>query len=222
MSELTVLRVEVSSAGESNEGSLKSGKTNGSTGTSLAAGGVAGKLTTVGLSSKKERTAKGDELLKQMYPNTKPSSEQLAINKNMKEMFGYDAPKRLEISKQGSALRRFNTPSAKQVGTVAGAGIALAATGYKMYSAYKIAGYEMSGSTHAAAMQSRKVSAAGSLQQIGGAMIINPALAAPMIAMQAYQLAQTNRKQLFEIQKSQIMSQVLQRNLVNTVAERRF
>jgi len=216
MADVTVLRVEVSGVSGGNEGSLESGKGKSAAGTSLAAGGLGGKLA---LLSEKERTIKGDEILKKIYPKTQSTPEQLKNAKDMKELFGYEAPKRLDIV---PTRRHIKMPSYKQVSTTAGAGITIAAKAFSMYSNYQKAGYEMSGSTHAAAIQGRRSSAADSLTQIGVGFLINPVAGAAMIAVKAYQLAMTNRKELFEIQKSQMLSQVLQRNLVKTVAERRF
>jgi hypothetical protein len=216
MTDITVLRVEVSNAGVSKEGTLESGKSKGSLGTSLAAGGVGGKLL---LASERERTLKGDDILRKMYPKTESTAAQVQNAKDMKEMFGYDAPKRLDIAPEKKVRKPITY---KQVSTGVASVATLAGSAYSMYSNYQKAGYEMSGATHAAAVQGRKSQLAGTAIQIGLAAMINPLLAAPMIAMKAYQLAQTNRKELFEIQKNQMMSQVLQRNLVKTVAERRF
>lgn len=216
MTDLTVLRVEVTGVGSGNEGSLESGKGKGSVGTSLAAGGIASKLA---LSSEKERTIKGDEILKKIYPKTQSTPEQLKNAKDMKELFGYEQPKRLDIAPESKVRKPITY---KQVSSAAAGGIAFATQAFSMYSNYQKAGYEMSGATHAAAMQGRKASAASSASEIAIGFLINPIAGAAMIAMKAYQLAQTNRREIFEIQKSQMLSQILQRNLVKTVAERRF
>ena len=100
--------------------------------------------------------------------------------------------------------------------------ISSGAAAYSLYSNYQKTGMELSGATHAAAVQGRKGNVATSAAALGGAALINPGLAALTIAMKAYQLSQTNRKELFNIQKEQLISTVLQRNLIKNVAERRF
>ena len=232
MPELTLLRVELSNTGESSEGSLGTGKGKSSAGTSLVAGGVSGGVSSkLLLSSEKNRFLKGDEVLRQIYPKTKKTSEQLANEKSMKELFGYDAPKRLDISSNKNSKVRKIMSSGKSAGLAVGGAVALASTAFTMYSNYKKAGYEMSGATHAAAMQSRTSTAVSSSismgAAVGGALVVGGPYAAAitaavMVAKKGYDLAQTNRRELFEIQKSQILSQVLQRNIVKTVAERRF
>ena len=216
MADLTVLRVEVSGTVSGKEGSLESGNKGTSVGGSLAAGGVAGKLA---LASEKDRTLKGDEILKKIYPKTQSTPEQLKNAKDMKELFGYEQPERLDIVPEKKVRKPITY---KQVSTGVAGVMAVGTQAFSMYSNYQKAGYEMSGATHAAAIQSRTAQGMSSLTQIGVGFMINPVAGAAMIAMKAYQLAQTNRKELYEIQKNQITSQLLQRNLVKTVAERRF
>lgn len=105
---------------------------------------------------------------------------------------------------------------------VASAGIGTVAAVYNVYSENQRLGMELSGSTHAASVQARKASLASFGAQLAGAALINPIAAVGVLAMKAYQTSQTNRKEIFEIRKSQIQAQVLQRNLVKNVAERRF
>ena len=168
MADVTVLRVEVTGVGSGKEGSLESGSGKASVGTSLAAGGLAGKLV---LASEKDRTLKGDEILRKIYPKTQSTPEQLKNAKDMKELFGYEQPKRLDIAPENKVRKPVTY---KQVSTGVTGGMALATQVFSMYSNYQKAGYEMSGATHAAAMQGRKASAAGSATQIGIAALINP------------------------------------------------
>jgi len=216
MADITVLRVEISGTANGKEGSLESGNKSNAAGGSLAAGGLGGKLA---LSSEKERTLKGDDILKNIYPKTKKTSEQLKTEKDMKEMFGYDAPKRMDMV---PTKRSIPKPTSKQVATGITSTLAVGTQAFSMYSNYQKAGYEMSGATHAAAMQGRTAQGMSTASQVAIGFVINPAAGAAMIAMKAYQLAQTNRKEIFDIKKSQMTSQLLQRNLVKTVAERRF
>lgn len=111
---------------------------------------------------------------------------------------------------------------AKSAISVASTTATIGSAAYSIYSNYQQTGLELSGATHAAAVQARKGQAANELVGLGVAVMINPALAAPMIAMKAWQLSQTNRRELFEMKKSQMTSTILQRNLVKNVAERRF
>ncbi len=216
MADITVLRVEIAESSSSKEGSLESGNKSKVAGGSLAAGGLGAKLA---LSSERQRTLRGDDILRSIYPKTQSTPEQLKNVKDMKELFGYEPPKRLDIA---PVKRTVNKPSYKQITTGVSGAVAIGTQAFSMYSNYQKAGYEMSGATHAAAMQGRTASAMSSAAQIGVGFMINPVAGAAMIAMKAYQLAQTNRKELFEIRKSQIQSQLLQRNLVKTIAERRF
>ena len=129
---------------------------------------------------------------------------------------------KLQTAKMSAGVYARNI-SLPKITTTQAAGVATSAAAmYGIYSNYQKAGLEMSGATHAAAVQGRNGQLANTAIQIGVAAMINPLLAAPMIAMKAYQLAQTNRKELYEIQKSVMVSQIMQRNLVKTVAERRF
>jgi len=81
---------------------------------------------------------------------------------------------------------------------------------------------ELSGATHAAAKLKRGSNMLTTGASLGAALLINPALAPAVIGLKAYQLAQTNKKEIYAIGKAQLESTVMQRNLITNVAERRF
>lgn len=206
MAELTVLRVEVTNAGTGNSDSLKSGKAKSGKG--------------LGVSNKS--LANHNETAVDAVSN---NSSNLSRKERLMAKKGQH-----QVLKKESAVGKFTSGlSSLQKGAgIAAAGAQIVNQGYQMYSNYKIAGHEMSGATHAAAVQGRK----GSMISTGAdgvALIalvatgpVGMAAAAVIIAKKAWTLAQTNMKEIFAIEKDQILSEVLQRNLVKTVAERRF
>ena len=230
MSELTVLRVEVASAGESNNSSLESGKGKGSTGTSLAAGAIAGKAASGGFinhSDNLSQRLKGASANGSMFFGRGDSREERLYNRTTaREMFVKSNRGSVGRDRAISMYRRnISGPSGKQLkaGAVGVGGVATSAGAvYSIYSNYQKTGLELTGATQAASIQARKGEAANQAIGLGVAVMINPLLAAPMIAMKAYQLAQTNRRTIYDIQKSVVQSTILQRNLVRNVAERRF
>lgn len=236
METITVLRVEVSNSGNDNEGSLSSGKA--STSSSLVGGALAGKIASGTL--KYDRLSFGSELSNNVVEsqrgttdNIRTATREIALD-GMKSSFhkrtliekkyGQDWGRSKQFLRNSKTyLRNINmpnipTPSISQVSGVLTSG----AAAYSLYGNYQQTGLNLSGSTHAASVQARKNSVATSAISIGVAALVNPALAAPMIAMKAYQLSQTNRKELFAIQKEQMRASVLQSNLVKNVAEKRF
>ena len=242
MPNVTVLVVEVSNAAQEQEGSLNKNKTN-SSGKSLTAGAVGGGavvatagITAVGGAITKEDYSRVGINLKEgtgLVGGTYHGVRQRGIYSKYKKlaMTGSRvgpikrAERMAEVDTAKTAKQYSNASfknAAKALPGVATGSATAAAAVYSVYSNYQKAGLEMAGSSHAAAIQARKGEAANSLTQIGVAALVNPVLAAGMIAMKAWQQAQTNRKQLFDIQKSQIQSAVLQKNLVKNVAERRF
>lgn len=232
MADITVLRVEVSNVDVETEGSLSTKK--GSTVNSLAGGALAGKYLTKGFDSEAERI--GNEINRAISTNGRGTSKDSRsgmrnqAKAKLRSAFlssrtPFEKANGLRDSRYGYLSkgivqygRNMPMPSKTQV---TGA-ISSAAAVYGLYSSYKQAGYSMSGATHAAEVQSRKGAMSSGLTQLGVAAMINPAAVPAVIAMKAYQLAQTNRKELFEIRKSVIQSSVLQRNLVSNIAESRF
>ena len=157
--------------------------------------------------------------------NLTSCNAQQQVDKQADEAFFDDMPMQKDGSFENEPFNNLVNSVKQRVKKFARGTTALASTGaaaYKAYSDYQVAGLQLSGATHSASVQSRKGNMASDLTGLGIAIAINPVLAAPMIAMKAYQLAQTNRKELFAIRKSQIESEVLQRNLVQNVAESRF
>ena len=232
MNDITVLRVEVANVDSKSESSLASGKGKSSASTGLAAGAVAGAGVSQPLSKRDKITA---ELIayddaevaagRKGLSYGRASTRLGRLNERKQALLQMTDPELTKYEKKLAGrqyARNISAPTYKQASTGIATVATSAAAAYSLYSNYQKAGLEMSGATHAASIQSRKSEAANALVGIGIAAMINPLLAAPMIAMKAWQLAQTNRKELFEIQKSQIQSQVMQRNLVKTVAERRF
>lgn len=231
MAELTVLRVEVADLGSKDTKSLSAGKS--STVNSLAAGAIGGTVAgnfngegggginnlisnsrggTVEDMKERRRLALGRLRGALTAPSKNAGTTIFTPSERLKAIGG----------SSGSYLRNIPLPSYKQVTTGTAALATSAAAVYSVYSNYKQAGLEMSGATHAALKQARNGQKAQFAATLTAAAIVNPALALPVIAMKAYNLAQTNRKELFEMQKSQITSEILQRNLVKNVAERRF
>jgi len=225
MPEVTVLRVEVSEGVGKETDSLNSNK---ETSSSLAAGATTGE----GIIGKKKVAAPSLEyatfLGRGMDEETRKWIREDS-KLNLKEAFSRDFNKSGEspFNKRGQAFRAgakgYLSNLEKSSYIKGGVGMATSATAiYSLYSNYQKTGYELSGATHAAAIQGRKSAIANTGLQLGAAALITPALAVPVIAMKAYQLSQTNRKEIFEIRKSQVQSQVLQQNLIKNVAERRF
>ena len=231
MSDITVLRVEISSAGVNKEGSLESGAGKSSTGTSLAAGAVAGKASSGGFRDKlREEVIKFDEANLRPDGNSsmgygRAASRMARLNERKQAIVVMTDPDSMPYERKLHAkqyLKNISAPTYKQTTTAVSAAAALGTQAFSMYSNYQKAGYEMSGATHQAAVQGRKAAIGGFATSVSVAALINPLAAAGMIAMKAYQLAQTNRKELFEIRKSVIQSTILQRNLVNNIVESRF
>ena len=225
MADVTVLRVEVRDVGEVKEGSL-SPSSKQSTSKSLAAGALASKAMTAAdkYDNDMRMALKSSVDNGSLFFGRGDSREERFKQRQLaKWMIRKTDNKKVVRPVANSMYRRnISAPTYGQITTGVSAAVTLAAKGYQLYSNYQKAGYEMSGAAHAASVQDRKGQLAQSTAEIGLAMMINPLLAAPMIAMKAYQLAQTNRREIFEIQKNQMTSNILQRNLVKTVAERRF
>lgn len=227
MADIVVLRVEVTQSGVEQEGSLASGKgKNGSVTAGLAGGAIAGKLAAGGLGESlsnnlMESNRAGNAMERKIIRETTLAGMRNSFHKRtlIEKQYGVDWGRTKQFARNAQTYaKNITPPTAKAIGGVATAAAAV----FSIYSNYQKAGLEMSGATHAAAIQGRYGQMANSAVQIGVAAMINPLLAAPMIAMKAYQLAQTNRKEIFEIQKSVMISQIMQRNLVKTIAERRF
>lgn len=222
MPEVTVLRVEVSESVGKESDTLNSNKEVTS---SLEAGAISGE----GLAGKKS-TATSPEYATFLGRGTDSETRKWIREDgkiNLKEAFSRDFNKESPFDRRGQAFRSgakgYLTNLEKSSYIKGGVGMATSvAAVYSIYSNYQKTGYELSGATHAAAIQGRKSSVMNTGIQLGAATLVNPALAVPLIAMKAYQLSQTNRKEIFEIRKSQVQSQVLQQNLVKNVAERRF
>lgn len=219
MAELTVLRVEVSNVGEVDESSLNS--KNKSTNKSLVAGGLAG-------------ASLANATLKSHYGITFPEEEMNSIGRlNTREYRKEYRRDRLSLMLRGKSLngsrvepwkqfgKNIDLPSMQNIKNVSGI-IGGAAAVYSVYSNYQQVGYQLSGATHAAAVQGRKSSMITGAATLGITAAVNPAIAVGLIAMKAWQTAQANRKEIFEIRKNQMTSEVLQRNLIKNVAERRF
>jgi hypothetical protein len=100
--------------------------------------------------------------------------------------------------------------------------ITLATVAYNVYSQYKTLGHNLSGASHAGQIQQRKGTAVNKLSTVVGAAIIHPLFAAGLVANAAWQLSQTNRRELFEIKRSQIIANVMQERLVKDTIQRRF
>lgn len=134
MAELTVLRVEVTNAGNSKSDSLKSGK--GKEGKGL-------KSTNNKLTNNKEAAIEG--------------ASNNTSNLSRKERLMSKKGQHSLIKKDGAISNYIGSMSVGQAAATGAAAVAAVANqGYQMYSNYKIAGYEMSGATHAAAIQGRK------------------------------------------------------------------
>ena len=98
-----------------------------------------------------------------------------------------------------------------------------ASAAYAMYSQHQSIGYSLSGASHAAAKQQRN--AQGAAFATGLALSAATGqywVTALMIAGKAWQLAQTNRQEMFKIRSSQIISSVMKERLVKNTIERRF
>ena len=202
MPEVTVLRIEITEDSGKSESSLS----NRDTGESLLAGDT--NQIQSGSQSLDDTTLDNEE----SYNHNKMKQKTTASMKHSQKGFTDDT----------TAATKPKMITTSSVTKGIGATAALGASSYSLYSNYQKTGYELSGATHAAALQDRKGQAANTLLTIGVATVINPLLAAPVIAMKAWELSQNNRREIFEIRKSQIQSEVLQRNLVKNVAERRF
>jgi hypothetical protein len=162
---------------------------------------------------------RGDPSSRQGTPGGRRLARKLAVrnaasygpSRTDLQQYVNNIPSAQESAKALNGAARFAAPYAATASAV-----------YTAYSNYKKTGLELSGATHAAAMQQRKTDLANTAVQLGVAVAINPLLAVPVIAMKAYELSQTNRTKIFAMEKSQITSNILQRNLVKNVAERRF
>lgn len=93
---------------------------------------------------------------------------------------------------------------------------------YSVYSNYQKVGYQLSGASSAAARQDRNQQTASTGLMLGVAAVANPYLLPLVLVSKAWQLAQTNRQEIFKIQASQIMANIQQRNLIRDSVERRF
>ena len=122
----------------------------------------------------------------------------------------------------GEAFKQEAKKITKKITGMGGAGIGMASVGYSLYSNYKVSGYQMSGASHAASKQQRKGNVANLSAQLATATLVHPTLLPVTLAYKIYELEQTVRKEIFEIQKSQILAGIEQQNLVRNSIERRF
>lgn len=215
MPEVTLLRVEISEPVEESESSLGSKKSSKSS--SLAAGAAGGAIVS---SSGKFLFGSTPEDMSEFLKTGIDGSR--ATTRGSRRIARRLAITNANPAQYGRNISSISAESIKIGTRITGAATTAGAAAYSVYSDFQQTGLELSGSTHAAAIQQRKGQMANELAGLGVAVMINPVLAAPVIAMKAWQLSQTNRKELFEMRKSQITSEVLQRNLVKNVAERRF
>lgn len=94
---------------------------------------------------------------------------------------------------------------------------------YSIYSQYQSVGYNLSGASHAAQVQQRTTQSATFAAGLGLSIATGQYWATGMmLAGRAWQLAQQNRQELYQIRSSQIISQVMQERLVKDTIQRRF
>jgi hypothetical protein len=91
-----------------------------------------------------------------------------------------------------------------------------------MYFQYTTTSYQLSGATYAAAKEQRKQQLANAGLQAGVSLLINPALLPLVLIQKLWTYFINNKKEMFDIKKSLYESNLNQRYLTKTVAERRF
>ena len=94
---------------------------------------------------------------------------------------------------------------------------------YGLYSQYQSVGNTLSGASHAAQMQQRKASTATFATGISLSIATGQLWATGvLVANKAWQLAQSNRQEIYGIRSSQMTSSILRERLVKNTVERRF
>jgi hypothetical protein len=229
---ITIIRLEIS----------ETGSVSSNSGSSLTPGGV-GAAAGVGaaVSMSRKGSLLNDVFAYAENPQARQSSKDMRWTafKNSLSKFGdaysymkmdttmsgqkIDLQTRLNTSKMliGQGIKgAWNNRPISSKARLGAAGLAVA--GYNIYSQYKTLGHNLSGASHSAQVQQRKAAVVNRGASLIGAAIVNPWLAVGMVAHRAWQLSQTNRRELFEIRKSQIISNVMQERLVKDTIQRRF
>jgi hypothetical protein len=101
-------------------------------------------------------------------------------------------------------------------------GAALGLVAVNAFHQHKTIGYNLSGASHSAQVQQRKRQVTNRIAGIGLAAMYNPWIAVGMVAHRAWELAQTNRQEIYAIKSSQIIANVMQERLVKDTMQRRF
>lgn len=227
MAETVLIKIQVEETESKDNSQLSKSKDKGK---SLAAGAIGGigasKIasgTFLGATAEEARSfLDGDTRARQATPGGRKLSRKLAASNFLQYRSRDDAGQFVKNLPNPVEAAKMTAKAVSTAAKYAAPYAAGAAAAYTLYSNYKKTGLELSGATHAAALQQRKTDLANTGVQLGVAIAINPILAAPVLAMKAWELAETNRRELYEMRKSQLTSEILQRNLVKNVAERRF
>jgi len=217
---IQVIRVEISENGV--VGPAKKDTASISPGTLVATADVKS-----GISKYGETLTKMAEQYKKKYDPLKPIQDrEQVMSDSTKLMKAYLADGTISEKKQVTiqdGIQAVETENRKKVFKSSTKVVSAAVAAYGLYSQHQSIGLSLSGASHAAERQQRSASVASFATGIGISLATGQYWAtALMLAGRAWQLAQTNRQELFSMKKSQIVSSIEQKRLVTNTVQRRF